>query len=377
MPDTPQLNSNPDFGTRLPSAAAIWSSGANAVEAPQNPDLGRWISPEPVSDKASDADAKVLVRSQSWPPSRLSLALQGGGSFGAFTWGVLDRLLEEPAIEFDHISGASAGAVNAVLLACGLIEGGREGARAKLGKFWKRMMDDASLLSYMSMLGFPHSDSLGMLSKAFAPNQVNPFDINPLRRALKLEVDFSTLRDPDCPRLLVATTRVRDGQLRIFRNHEISADAVLASTCLPAIHRAVEIDGEAYWDGAYVCNPPVLQLAHESNAASLLIVQVTPANDTRVPTTSVDIDRRLDQIMFNSSLNTELAALDLARKNHPSPKLLALQISRIAAENEIDGLIQRSAGDLGRGFVSLLHRSGRRAADQWISQAPEADLYLH
>lgn len=377
MPDTPQPNSTPDFGTRLPSAAAIWFSGTNVVETPQNPDLGRSICHEPVSDKASDAGAKELVRSQSWPPSQLSLALQGGGSFGAFTWGVLDRLLEEPAISFDHISGASAGAVNAVLLACGLIEGGREGARAKLGKFWKRMTNDASLLSYMSMLGFPHSDALGMLGKAFAPNQVNPFDINPLRRALKLEVDFSILRDPDCARLLIATTRVRDGQLRIFRNHEITADAVLASTCLPAIHRAVEIDGEAYWDGAYVCNPPVLQLAHESRAASLLVVQVTPANDARVPTTSVDIDRRLDQIMFNSSLNTELAALDLARKNHPSPKLLALQLSRIAAENEIDGLIQRSAGDLGRGFVSLLHRSGRRAADRWISQAPEADLYLH
>jgi NTE family protein len=377
MPDTPQPNSTPDFGTRLPSAAAIWFSGTNVVGTPQNPDLGRSICHEPVSDKVSDASAKELVRSQSWPPSQLSLALQGGGSFGAFTWGVLDRLLEEPAISFDHISGASAGAVNAVLLACGLIEGGREGARAKLGKFWKRMTNDASLLSYMSMLGFPHSDALSMLGKAFAPNQVNPFDINPLRRALKLEVDFSILRDPDCARLLIATTRVRDGQLRIFRNHEITADAVLASTCLPAIHRAVEIDGEAYWDGAYVCNPPVLQLAHESKAASLLVVQVTPANDARVPTTSVDIDRRLDQIMFNSSLNTELAALDLARKNHPSPKLLALQLSRIAAENEIDGLIQRSAGDLGRGFVSLLHRSGRRAADRWISQAPEADLYLH
>jgi NTE family protein len=335
------------------------------------------LAREPVLEKAPVADARILTGAQSWPPSRLSLALQGGGSFGAFTWGVLDRLLEEPSISFDHISGASAGAVNAVLLACGLIEGGREGARAKLDRFWKRMTDDGSLLSYMSMLGFPHSDSLGMLGKAFAPNQVNPFDINPLRRALKLDVDFSTLRDPDCPRLLIATTRVRDGQLRIFRNHELTADTVLASSCLPVIHRAVEIDGEAYWDGAYASNPPVLQLVHESKSTNVLVVQITPAVDPRVPTTSVDIDRRLDQIMFNSSLNTELAALELARRNHPSPKLLALQLSRIAAEDQIDGLIQRSAGDLGRGFVKLLHDSGRRAADQWIAQAPPAELYWH
>jgi NTE family protein len=330
-----------------------------------------------VSVKPSEPVAKVPLRSQSWPPSQLSLALQGGGSFGAFTWGVLDRLLEEPAVGFDHISGASAGAVNGVLLASGLIEGGREGARATLRRFWTKMTDDASLLSYMSMLGFPHSNALGMFGKAFSPNQVNPFDLNPLRDALKREVDFSTLRDRECARLLVATTRVSDGQLRIFRNHEITADVVLASSCLPMLHRAVEIGGEAFWDGAYAANPPVLQLVHESEAANVLVVQLTPAIDARVPTTSVEIDRRLDQIMFNSSLNTELAAVELARSNHPSPKLLALQLTRIAAETEIAGLVQRSAGDLGRGFVSLLHQSGRRAADKWLAQAPEADLALH
>ena len=377
MTDMSPQDLNQDFGTKLPSAAAIWSLGTTPLEAPPKPDLSRSIHREPAPHGAPDAGLKTLPRSQSWPPSQLSLALQGGGSFGAFTWGVLDRLLEEPVINFDHISGASAGAVNAVLLACGLIEGGREGARLKLRKFWKRMTDDASLLSYMSMLGFPHSDALGMFGKAFSPNQVNPFDLNPLRSALKQDVDFYALRDPECARLLIATTRVCDGQLRIFRNHELTADAVLASTCLPAIHRAVEIDGEAYWDGAYAANPPLLPLVYESNAENLLLVQVTPANDPRVPTTSIDIDRRLDQIMFNAALNAELAALELARKHQPTSRLQALQLTRIAAENEIDGLVQRSPGDLGRRFVSLLHASGRRAADKWVSQLPEEKFYLH
>jgi NTE family protein len=157
----------------------------------------------------------------------------------------------------------------------------------------------------------------------------------------------------------------------------LTADAVLASTCLPAIHRAVEIDGEAYWDGAYAANPPLLPLVHESNAENLLLVQVTPANDPRVPTTSIDIDRRLDQIMFNATLNAELAALELARKHQPTSRLQALQLTRIAAENEIDGLVQRSPGDLGRRFVNLLHASGRRAADKWVSQLPEEKFYLH
>jgi NTE family protein len=308
---------------------------------------------------------------RAWPPRQLSLALQGGGSFGAFTWGVLDRLLQEPTISLDTISGASAGAVNAVLLACGLVEGGRKRAREKLDRFWKRITDDASLLSLMAIPNYPHSGTLGMFGRALSPAQFNPFDFNPLRRLLATEIDFSTLRHAASPKLLVAATRVRDGRLHIFRNNDITVDAVLASTCLPAIHRAVEIDGEAYWDGAYVANPPILQLVHESNAPHLLVVQLTPANDARIPVTNVDIDRRLDQIMFNSALNAEVAALDLARKVQATPKLLSLQMSRIAAENEIDGLALRSAGDLGRGFIKLLHEGGRRAADQWLSQLPQ------
>ena len=155
--------------------------------------------------------------------------------------------------------------------------------------------------------------------------------------------------------------------MRIFRNHEITIDVVLASACLPTIHRSIEIDGEAYWDGGYVANPPILQLVHEHDVRDLVIVQVMPSTDSRPPKTQAEIGRRLDQIHFNASLNGEVAALELARKLNMTPKLDMLRISRLAAEDEIPGLADRSAADLGRAFIETLHKSGRAAADRWLA----------
>ena len=312
------------------------------------------------------------ARDDRWPPAKVSLALQGGGSFGAFTWGVLDRLLEEPELDIASLSGASAGAINGVLLASGLVHGGREDARSRLSRFWHRMSEEAAFLPFASLQGLLAGTPAGIFTRAFSPAQFNPFDLNPLRKALAAEVDFAALRDPASPRLLVATTRVSDGSLHIFRNDEISVDVVLASACLPLIHRTVEIDGQAYWDGAYAANPPILPLVHEGDVTDLLIVQLTPTHGMRVPSTTSEISRRLDQITFNSALNTELAALDLARKVRATPKLEALRIARLAAEDEIEGLAERSAGDLGRTFIETLHAGGRRAAERWLARAPEA-----
>jgi NTE family protein len=302
-----------------------------------------------------------------WRPRKLSLALQGGGSFGAFTWGVLDRLLDEPDCELDAISGASAGAVNAVLLACGLVEGGRSGAQSRLRRFWTRMTNDASFRSLMLVGGFSPAGSSVAFGPALRSGQFDPFDLDPLRQVLAQEMNFSALRAPSCPKLLVAATRVRDGKLQIFRNQNITADVVLASTCPPLVHCAVEIDGESYWDGGYAANPPVVRLAHETDATDLLVVQVTPARDRYIPMTMAAIDRRLDQIMANSTLNAEIAALGLVH----DAALTSLRVFKIAAEDEIDGLAQRSAVDLGRGFVEMLHRSGRAAADRWLKQNPD------
>jgi NTE family protein len=312
-----------------------------------------------------------LTQGRGWPPRRLSLALQGGGSFGAFTWGVLDRLLEEQNCDLDSISGASAGAVNAVLLASGFVEGGREGARARLRRFWRRITGEASFRSLMVIGGFSPAGSSVAFGRGLSA-QFDPLDLDPLRQALATEIDFASLREPTCPKLLIAATRVRDGSLQIFRNKDLTADVVLASTCPPLIHCAVEIEGEAYWDGGFAANPPVVQLVQASEATDVLVVQITPTRDAYIPMTMAAIDRRIDQITANSTLNAEIAALDMARDNAATPKLHALRLFQIAAEDTVDGLAQRSAVDLGQGFITMLYRSGRDAADRWLSRDPDA-----
>jgi NTE family protein len=302
------------------------------------------------------------LQPRAWPPQKLSLALQGGGSFAAFTWGVLERLLEEPACDIDCISGASVGAINATLLACGLAQGGREGARKLLAKFWQRMTNETSFRSLMLVGGFSPAGS----SVAFAPTlrsgHFDPFDLDPLREALSRDIDFAALRSPDCPKVLIAATRVRDGKQQIFDNAAISPDVLLASTCPPLVHCSVEIDGESYWDGGYGPNPPLIRLLRDTAASDLLVVQITPSRDSFVPITAAAIDRRLDQITANAALNAELAALEWARERGA----MAANIHRIAAEDEIDGLAQRNPADLGRGFMTLLHGRGRSAADRWL-----------
>jgi NTE family protein len=309
------------------------------------------------------------VQPPSWPPRRLSLALQGGGSFGAFTWGVLDRLLEDGGCEFDAISGASVGAVNAALLACGLIVDGREGARKLLARFWNRVTKEASFRSLMLVGGFSPAGSSVAFGQTLQSGRFDPYDLDPLRRALQKDIDFDALRASVCPKLLVAATRIRDGGQKIFRNAEITADTLLASTCPPMVHCAVEIDGESYWDGGYSGNPPVVGLVQESDATDVLVVQVTPARDHYVPITSAAIDRRLDQITANAALNAEIAGLEWASRDGEA-SAQPLRIFRLAAEDEIEGLAQRSAVDLGRGFITQLHRAGYTAADRWLRQTP-------
>ena len=162
--------------------------------------------------------------------------------------------------------------------------------------------------------------------------------------------------------MLIAATRVRDGRQQIFDNAAITADALLASTCPPLVHCAVEVDGESYWDGGYGANPPLVRVVGESTASDVLVVQVTPAHDSYVPITAAAIDRRLDQITANAALHAELAALEWARERGAT----TTNIHRIAAEDEIDGLAQRNPADLGRGFITLLHGRGRSAADRWL-----------
>ena len=320
--------------------------------------------PAPKAEIAALAANANLVPPLPWPPRRLSLALQGGGSFGAFAWGVLERLLEEPDCEISAISGASVGAVNAALVACGLVKGGREGARRKLAQFWNRITNEVSFRSLMLIGGFSPAGSSVAFGPTLRSGKFDPFDLDPLRKQLTKHIDFSAFGEATCPRLLIATTRVRDGRLKIFGNRDITADVLLASSCPPLVHCAVEIEGESYWDGGYAANPPVLGLVQAPESADVLVVQVTPSRDGYVPITMAAIDRRLDQITANAALNAEIAGFELALGG----AAMRPRIFRIAAEDEIDGLAQRSPVDLGRGFIALLHERGRSAADRWLRQ---------
>jgi NTE family protein len=297
-----------------------------------------------------------------WPPGRISLALQGGGSFGAFAWGVLDRLLEEPGVSYDAISGASAGSVNAVLLASGMAEGGRDGARKRLAQFWERIALSAAFLPTSALLG----TGLELVVRTMSPYQFNPFNVNPLREALAAEVDFEQLRERSEIKLLLAATRVRDGKLRILTNAELTLDAVLASACLPLLHHTVELDGEPLWDGGYAANPPLVPLVRASEAAQILIVQVTPSTSERLPKTTREIAARIEQIQFNATLNSELETLKLGKMIGATQKLKRLRIGRISAGEQFDGLAQESAGNVGREFLERLRQSGRAAAEQWL-----------
>jgi NTE family protein len=301
---------------------------------------------------------------------RLSLALQGGGALGAFTWGVLDRLLQEEHISFDAVSGASAGAMNAVLLASGLAQGGPAAARASLERFWRKVSDAGRPSRLASS-----NAALNAMAPRLSPYQFNPLDLNPLREILAGEVDFDAVRTDAPVRLLLGTTRVSDGALRIFRNKAITREVVLASSCLPHLHHAVEIDGEPHWDGGYAANPPLMQLVTATRASDVLVVQIIPANHSELPRTSPDIDRRLGQITFSSSLQKDLEALSLMTKlsraegetsnSQLGRKLQRLRLHHIAAEDHVDGLSTSSIMDTEWSFLTHLRDQGRAAAEAW------------
>jgi NTE family protein len=301
----------------------------------------------------------------------LSLALQGGGSFGAFTSGVLERLLEEPDLRFDMISGASAGAVNAVLLAAGLADGGREAARARLATFWARVGQATPI--GLNALPAPMTEFVRWVS----PYQINPLGLNPLRKLLAQSVDFARLREHSPVRLLIAATRVRDGQARLFRENEVTLDVLLASACLPFLQPAVEIDGEAYWDGGFSANPPLRQLVVDTDATNVLLVQLLPDHGTHVPHLPHEISRRAREIAFNASLLHEQEAVEDLRRGCEGRlfrsalcrKLDALGMHRIAAPDVVEGLARENPLDTSPLLLQRLHQAGRAATEEWLADA--------
>jgi NTE family protein len=298
-------------------------------------------------------------------PKVISLALQGGGSHGALTWGVLDRLLEDERIGIDGISGASAGAINAAVLAHGLTTGGRQGARQALADFWT---------SVAAKMPSPLVESLVFLSRFLSPSQFNPLNLNPLRDILATQIDFARLRAESATRLFIAATNVRTGMPRVFRTQEITADVVLASACLPWIHRTVEIDGEAYWDGGLSANPPVRPLLYECAARDIVLVLLQPARWPALPLTADGIWSRLTEMSFTAALHAELEGIALAKREaERSPwslgrlerKLRRLKLHRICAP---EATSTQSRLDTRSVFMQTLFGAGRAQADAWLAQ---------
>src|SRR4051812_44937287 len=298
---------------------------------------------------------------------RLSLALQGGGAFGAFTWGVLDRLLEEDDLELDAVSGASAGSINAVLLASGLAKGGPDDARASLERFWISVGESSARNLFL------HPELVVATASQLSPYQFNPLELNPLRDLLAQEVDFEAIQTRSPVRLLVSATRVQDGAVRVFRTKAISLDVVLASACLPRLHHSVSIHGEAHWDGGYAANP----LVGASRTSNVLLVQLIPTDHVGLPVTKSEIDKRLGQITFNAPLQKDLEAIGMMKKlvrkeGQPTSrlgrKIDSLQLHHLSAENYVDGLSQASVLNTKWDFLSHLRDQGREAADAWLSE---------
>ena len=318
-------------------------------------------------------------------PPRLNLALQGGGAHGAFTWGVLERLLEDPGLQFEGLSGSSAGAMNAVVLADGWLKGGHEGARAGLAAFWT----EVGKLMHWTMVTQGEGDAISLAPASkwlanwagyFSPTQLNPFDLNPLRDLLNRLVDFEQLRARSPFKLFVGTTQANSGRLRVFREHELSVDVLLASACLPKIHRSIEIDGEPYWDGGYCANPAVFPLFYDCESPDVLLVLLSPLRHENTPRSVEEIEARIVELAFSANFMREMRMFAQAT-DYSSPAFLALgrlerRLQRMRFHmidsSRLLSLQRTETKALAhRPFLELLRSQGRERASAWLADDAE------
>lgn len=313
---------------------------------------------------------------------RINLGLQGGGAHGAFTWGVLDRLLEEENLDIDAVSGTSAGAMNAAVLADGMARNGRLGAKEHLANFWKRISEagEHSFLQRMpwdrmmygwNMDSSPPAAVFDMMTRMFSPYEMNPSDFHPLRDVLAEFVDFSNLNENPAMKLFINTTNVSTGKVRVFETGELTVEVLLASACLPFLFKAIEIDGEFYWDGGYMGNPAIFPLIYGSGAPDVVVVQINPFTRTKEPRTAREILDRVNEISFNSSLMREMRVISFVRKivedeGLDPDKYKRLNVHFISAEEEMRDLGVTSKLNAEWDFLLFLHDLGRKTADSWI-----------
>lgn len=315
-------------------------------------------------------------------PKKIELALQGGGSHGAYTWGVLDRLLEDDRIVVASISGTSAGAMNAAVVADGLDRCGRDGARKALNHFWTGVSRAARFspfqrtpldwfLGRWSLDASPGYHFFDFLSRAWSPYVLNPLNLNPLRDLIASLVDFDHVRHAEGIKIFVTATNVRTGKPRIFQRHELTADMIMASACLPFVFQAVEIDGEAYWDGGYIGNPLLAPLVADPASRDILIVQINPVYREDIPRQAVDIYNRINEISFNAALIKELRGIAYLKRfinaaNLEQERYKDVFFHRINADSELLPLGASSKLNGEWAFVKHLHDVGYRTTSAWL-----------
>ena len=316
-------------------------------------------------------------------PKVIELALQGGGSHGAFTWGALDRILEDDRLSIEGVSGTSAGAMNAVALADGMARGGPAEARRSLERFWSATSAAARLSPiqrsvidvFMGNWTLDTSPSYlvaDQLSRLFSPYDLNFLDINPLRDLVTEAIDFANVNRQPGLKVFLTATNVRTGRTKIFRQPDLSVDTVMASACLPTLFKAVEIDGEAYWDGGYMGNPALFPLVDECDARDLVLIQVNPFFRPEVPRTARDIQSRLNEITFNASLLKELRSLAFLWEiiHHEKLDRAAYRDARIHAVRDDETMLElgvSSKMNAEWSFLTFLRDKGRAAADRWLT----------
>lgn len=324
----------------------------------------------------------------SWPggpgTKRLNLALQGGGAHGAFTWGVLDRLLKDERIEIEAVSGASAGAMNASVMAAGLTKGGRAEARSALKLFWKAISRDA-MMSPIKRTAFdiiagtwsldtnPALAAFDMITRVLSPYQFNPLNLNPLQHLLEETVDFDAVRACNCVQLFVSATNVHTGRAHIFTGDEVTAQSVMASACLPYMFQAVEIDNVPYWDGGYMGNPVLSPFFKRCEARDIVIVQINPNFRPRTPTTAREIQDRINEISFNAPLVRELRHVEFINKCVARGELNGMGyretfLHRVGGGHELDAFTASTKLNAEWAFLKHLRDIGRASADAWLEE---------
>jgi NTE family protein len=313
----------------------------------------------------------------------VSLALQGGGAHGAFTWGVLDALLADGRLAIEAISGTSAGAMNAVVLAEGFIDGGPEGARRQLETFWTRVSRNGrfsvlqrnlmqKLMAGVEIESTPGFQIMEAWMKMFSPYQTNPLDLNPLRGILDDLIDFERVRRCEDIKLFISATNVRSGKIKVFEGQELTPDHLAASACLPTLFQAVEIDGEHYWDGGFMGNPPLYPLFYDSKTDDVLLVQINPIERDEVPRSARDIQNRLTEITFNATLLRELRAVrfvtelvDAGTLSRESYK--RVNMHRIDGGEALKDITAGSRMSTDLSFLERLREIGHAAGKAWLA----------